>query len=468
MTDDLDFELDLHRLADGVDMPRGDVGEVVSRAARRTSHRRRALVAGITVLVVAVAATGVEIAGRDGRDAGQSIALGAVSAHLGDTGIQWQRVNPRSALGFSTDPTGTSALYALSTSPGQADTGAAPRVVWRSEDGVDWTAVGSSLGNDLYLSDLASADQRIYAVGTGPATASTTSGDAVSGALLVGWSDDNAKTFAKHALPLDLASIARYATSVSMNQTQVAVGAHGAVVAATVIVDPDVAALLPSGVTAPNGWVITRDGVDLLGNGNACPAGTTEVPKKVDLPTTTIAPDGAVGSSTETTSPAPSQAELAKKLRAEKAAVDALGNPAGNASNGRVYRYSCYSADGSEHLTNPQATRGVTRSFTWAQLGVDGDLLRAIRGEPFVFAAAGPGSTDFHRVDVAGIGGVGTMVLRADDDGFDLVATSAADGVSPKSESAKLVVLHSVDGQAWTANDAAPQGIDWVSAVGSI
>jgi hypothetical protein len=119
-------------------------------------------------------------------------------------------------------------------------------------------------------------------------------------------------------------------------------------------------------------------------------------------------------------------------------------------------------------LTNPQATRGVTRSFTWAQLGVDGDLLQAIRGEPFVFAAAGPGSTDFHRVDVAGIGGVGTMVLRAADDGFDLVATSAADGVSPKSESAKLVVLHSVDGQAWTANDAAPQGINWVSAVGSI
>jgi hypothetical protein len=266
----------------------------------------------------------------------------------------------------------------------------------------------------------------------------------VSNALLVGWSDDDAKTFDKHALPIDFASIARDTTSVFVQQTDVAVGAHGVVVSALVRAEPNVRALLPSGVTAPNGWAITANGVDVLGNGDACPAGTTDTPKA-------------------------KRAGAAEAGRPIAPKPSGVVSPNGKATEapGREYGYDCFAADGTSQTYSAQERRGITRSFSWSELGVSGDLLRAIVGEPFVFAAA-PGSTDFRPVNVPTNTGVQSMVLRSDENGFDLVATTAGDGVGPKSFPAKLVVSHSADGYAWSANDAAPQGVEWVSAVGRI
>jgi hypothetical protein len=98
-------------------------------------------------------------------------------------------------------------------------------------------------------------------------------------------------------------------------------------------------------------------------------------------------------------------------------------------------------------------------------LGVGGDVRRAFVGEPFVFAAK-PGSTDFQRVDVPSIAGAQSFVLRADNDGFDLIGTTIGRGGDGTNAVSKLVALHSVDGQTWSANDAAPQEIDYVTAVG--
>jgi hypothetical protein len=450
MTSDLDLELDLQRAAAVVDIPAGDVGAVVDRAQRRTRRRRRGVVAVSTVAALAIAATGVDLIGRDGGDDGTPLAVKSASGiHTGDAGIRWERVDPRSTLGFSTEPTASDPLYALSTAAGQANTGAAAvrqNVVWRSTDGVDWTAA-ATLGDDLYVSDLASNDGRIYAVGTGPATVRTGSGDETAGQLLVGWSDDQAKSWSKTQVPLDLRAIAQRASSVSFTQTDVAVGPKGVVAIAAVQADPDVAHLVPAGVTVAHGYAVTPTGIDVLGAGTACPTDAPALPDAMAQKIATANRERAV---------TPQEKDKA-------AAAGAAGLMPAPKGAERAYSSPCLDANGTARDATPQQVQGVDASYTWEQLGVDGDLLQAIEGVPFVFAAA-PGSTDFHRVDVPAVRGVTSVAVRADGDGFDLVGTAkdaASDGPA-------LVVLHSDDGNAWSETDARPQGVQWISGVGRV
>jgi hypothetical protein len=455
MTDDLDFDadlaFDLHHIATLTDLPRGDVDAVVRRGRRRTHRRRRAYVAVTIASALVLGVAGLRIAGHDDGGARKIELTPAASPHLGNTGVRWERVTPSAALGYAPEVAGSSELYALSTAPGQSDVNgdvSAPRVVWRSTDGVDWTAA-STLGGDLYVSDLAPGDQRVYAVGTGPATASTRNGDPVA-PLLVGWSDDDAKTFAKQALPIDLDGIASRSTNMYVQLTDIAAGPKGVVATALVRADLDVPALLPAGVTAPHGWAVTANGVDILGGGAACPAGTTDhlAPRAKDLG------DGA-GVDPEDAVRLRAKAEA---LRAKQEATEAPG---------QVYPYQCFASDGTATMYSPQARHGVVQSLTWDELGVRGDVRQAAVGEPFVFAAAS-GSTDFTRVSLPGATGVQSMALRGDADGFDLVATNAADGVGPKGVDSQLVALHSVDGHTWNSTGATPQGIDYVTAVGRV
>jgi hypothetical protein len=314
-------------------------------------------------------------------------------------------------------------LYALSTAPGEADLGLEqpqPRVVWQSDDGVDWAA--APLSDDIFLSDLAVSDERIYAVGTGPATAAIAGGRAVP-EVVVGWSDDDAGSWQTAALDIDLPAIAEASRSVSAGQgSMVVTTAAGTVAIVTVFGDLDVPRFLPDGVTAPHGWAVTPAGVDVLGPApGTCPDGTR-----------------------------PPEAQI---------------NDVDPAPPARVWYAECFAPNGSEQvIVSPQEVRGVSASFTWDELGVSGDVRRAALGQPLAFAAA-PGETTFERVDlpVAGLMGA-QLALHGDDQGFLVVIPgSTAPGASPEA-----TVLTSGDGRSWSEPSALPGNLSLVQAAGRV
>lgn len=254
-------------------------------------------------------------------------------------------------------------------------------------------------------------------MGTGPATAAA--GRPVS-PLLVGWSDDGARTWERAALPVDLAAVASRTTRSAVRSTAVAAGPAGTVVVGVLDASLDVARSLPAGVSAPHGWAYSATGVDLLGpdRGAVCPQ-----------------PESA---------PAPAK-------------------EAGTDPTGEVQPAWCPAGDGSREgaVVSAQDARGVTASFTWEQLGVDGDLLRAVRRQLVAFAAP-PGSDRFERLEVPDVAHVqGPVLLDASEDGFQVVATTAAGIAEPQ-----LVMLASPDGRSWTAGEPLPAG--WAAAAGRV
>lgn len=424
--EDFDLGLDLKGAASRLRIPAGSMDAVMERATRR-SHRRRRAVATITTLgVVAVTAGGINLAGR-GDDGTPLVTAGGVIR--GESGLTWRQVAPASALGFATPSDGTGPVYALSTAAGQTDFGKNYRqnsVVWRSDDGVEWSAA-SALGDDLYLSDLATRDSRVYAVGTGPATAAVGAKGVVD--LMVGWSDDGAKSFQRNRLPLDTAAIAAKSIRSGVTDTEVATGPTGTVAVAKLYSTLNVRALLPAGVTAPNGWTTSATGVDLLGPGTApaCPATEGQ-----GATATTVVPRG------------------------------------GDPRPGEIEPTWCGDENGMTAQFGPQEGRGVTASYTWAQLGVDGDLLRAVLGQPVAFFAPA-GSTAFERVELPGLSGIspGPVVLESGDEGFDLLVGSG--GAKPGDpRSTTMTVLHSDDGRAWTDAGQALGGLGWSVAAGRL
>lgn len=312
-----------------------------------------------------------------------------------------------------------SPMYALSTAPGTIDANKATpsRVVWRSDDGVEWSPA-STLGNDLYLSDLASAGARLFAVGTAPATTPSTAGRRGMAPLVLGWSDDGAKTWGRADVELDVAAIAAKSTSSNVMASDVATGPGGtlAVVALSAVLD--VAAVLPSAVRAPHGWAFTANGVDVLGaiRDRPCPDGT-EVGKGEPEPT-------------------PPQ---------------------------EVYGVACVDGDEFVRTVPPQEAYGVTASFTWAELGVDGDLLRAVRRQPIGFYAPA-GTTTFRRVELPAVEPVNGLLVQSTDDGFDLAMTTT----TPDGLRSEVSLLQTSDGSAWTSAGRAPGGVQWAQALGRL
>ena len=182
----------------------------------------------------------------------------------------------------------------------------------------------------------------------------------------------------------------------------------------------DVAKLLPAGQSAPHGWAITPAGIDILGDGPGCPAGTT---------------------------------------RAKDRGQDA--NPQ---QPERVWPEPCTAPDGSMTEVQPQESRGVVASYTWDQLGVDGDLLLAVKRTPIMFTAP-PKSTTFERVQLPALDPiVGVTQILADDTGFHAVTQTLADGLN---QEPKPIVLESADGRTWTSAPG-PSEVMWVSALGRL
>lgn len=403
-------ELDLGSAACAYDLPAGDVDAVLRRAHRRTSRRHRFLAVVSVVALVTTAAVSVDL--LDG-EAGRTTVSSGTALVRGEVGVTWRAVTPAAGLGFATDIGSGLPLYALSTAPGQADVNApnTPRVVWRSDDGVEWTSV-SNLDGDLFASDLSARDERVYAVGTGPATAAVGAGNQRVSPLLVGWSDDGARTWQRARLPVDLEAIAARSVRSTVRSTAVAAGPTGTLVVGVLDATLDVRASLPAGVTAPDGWASSPTGVDLVGPdiGAGCPEGKYE--------------------------PGEGEPEF----------VDPTGE---------VHPTWCTedAATRSGMVVSPQDARGVTASYTWEQLGVDGDLLRAVRRQPVAFFAPS-GSDRFDRVELPAVSDLqGQLILDASDAGFQLVA-STADRVG----TASVVLLTSADGRSWSAADGVGDG----------
>ena len=393
-------------------VPAADVTDVVRRGRRRQTRQRRA-VAGLVALSLVSAAVGIA---RLGGSTPETTVASEGGTSRGPLGITWREVHPDSAL--SSNVRGVSAgrpLYALSTGPGERwREGSQPsRVVWRSDDGVEWAAV-STLGDDLFLADLTAPSGRVYAVGTAPGDAQTAGRRAVPD-LVVGWSDDDGARFSRTKLPVDTAALARH--NGRIGDAEIASGPAGVLAVASMAVELDVPRLLPEGESAPHGWATTDTGVDILGppRDDVCPEGSTESKEDPDpRPAREIPPtwcsDGEQGS-----------------------------------------------------FVSPQDARGVTRSFTWHELGVEGDLLAAARRTPVAFRAAA-GATKFERIDLPAIPNVlGEMLVEATSSGFQIALASVQRyGMSQ----AVLTVLQSSDGGTWQRST--PSGGGWTMTLGEL
>ena len=197
---------------------------------------------------------------------------------------------------------------------------------------------------------------------------------------------------------------------------------------ASLMAELDVPALLPAGQTAPHGWAITDTGVDVLGDGPRCPANTSSSP--------------------------PGEPD-------KRGAIEA--NEPDDAR--REYPSACFKADGGAVKTTPQDSRGVAASYTWEQLHVDGDLLKAVRNDAIVFRAAA-GSTDFKRIDAPAVGALGGPgLLESDGDGLLIVGQKST--ISGNMDKTAATILRSGDGRTWTEGEA-PQGFGYAHAVGRL
>jgi hypothetical protein len=423
------LEQELHDLAAPIELDRGDIGAVIERAQQRR-HRMRGSLAVVTTVSVAAAAVIVADAARHNpshtgaNGKGTAISLGEPKPAAKP--LVWRQVPVTSTLGLAGgQASGNGPIYALSTAPGDSSTNFNRNTVYKSVDGIDWNEVASP-GNDLFLSNLSPTDNRIYAVGTGPATA-----DAKGEALYAGWSDDGAKTWSKQALPLDFSALDPSLNNVGVSSASIAAGSHGSVIVAQLSAPLNVQSLLPAGVTTPHGYFQTDKGVEILGADKPCPAGTSAT--------------------------APASSKFATNgLRAKAAAK--LG------AAGLATVKVCFGADGTLRSLAPDQAHEVVRTLTWHDLGVTGDVLAVVRGDAFVFAAR-PGSTKYERVDLPQLTNVASFAIAATDDGFDLVA--ALDAKNPSGASTGgMIALHSTDGRNWTESDNVPAGVDAVYGVG--
>ncbi len=418
------LEDELHRQAARVPVPAGDLPGVMARSRRRRQHR---MMAAVTTFAVVAAAIGGVVISREStnRDLRVNIAAGNTGLRLGDAGIRWERSDPHSGLSYAYSMSAAGSLYALSTAPGVSDPNGPTSALYTSVDGIEWTtAAGPS---DLTLAGLAATGNRLYVVGTGSATSSIA-------AAKVGYSDDKSGTWHQTTLPIDTAAIAAKASTLNGEVVRIAAGPKGVVAVAVISAVLNVPKLLPAGVGAPNGWALSDSGVDLLGTGPACPAGTS-LSAPGDLSGKAAAADAALRAAkgdTSGTSSAPAQVGQ---------------TPCFSGSSGKSYT-----------LVSPQATRGVTASYTWAQLGVSGDLLQAAIGQPFVFWSAD--GTSFKRIaQPVPASRTAQVHISADATGFALLAQNS---------SGATTVSHSADGQQWQQEASLPSDFNDVVAVGSL
>jgi hypothetical protein len=448
----------LQRHAAAMTVPPGDVDAVMARGRRRRWHQR-ALAGASSATAAGVLAATVIIATHHAPTRTQIASTGPAEPRPTATTLTWHVVDPTSALGATTALTSSAPLYALSTAPGVADPNPVARVIYRSADGLDWSQTSGPSG--LYVSDLAANGSQLYAVGTGVAAA------AVGGANLPGigaaWTSDGGHTWHTAQLPMDTAAISSGTTGDAAEALSVASGAKGTVVVAALGAQLDLPRFLPPGVTAPNGWAVTAAGVDLLARSTAtCPAGTA-VPSGAPSPSGQVdvvpcMPPGGpaamlkrLGSATVKGIPP----ATVKEIPPATPSPLPQGTPSGVSRVGPS-GVTQVGPDANTPVT-PEAAYGVSRSYTWTQLGVSADVERAVLGAPFAYYSAD--GTTFTAVTLpAPAEAAGPITVVADGDGFTLAASGA---------SGPAYVLRSTDGRTWSTVGA-PPGNSFTAAVGDL
>jgi hypothetical protein len=430
MTDNDTLERRLRELGSHLDVPAGDPLAAMARG-RGVRRRNRALAAMATTAALATAVAGVGVAVRATDHPAPVAAAGSGPGHLGNIGIDWQVLNAdraSSILGgpYNGSQTGSGPLYAVSTGAGETespgDLSKSHRVLWRSDDGIAWSAV-ATLGNGLFAADLAQAGQRLYAVGTGEAQHLSGPAQPVS-APVAGWSDDGGKTWQHADLPIDLASMAARSARIDVVDEQVVASPLGTLAVATVSAVPDLAKLVPAGVSAADGWAYALDGsgIDVLGPRPAQPCGPGDELSQIPAPGD---PTGLI-----------------------------YCNPSGGGTTGAP--------------KTGQELQGVARHFTWDELGITGDFLTAVQSRPFAFLAA-PGSTDFLPVPATGLDPdpadppVQQIRPVAVPDGLVAAVWFRAGG--PTERQQKVALVHSTDGRTWQTL-AMPPGMTSVESAG--
>lgn len=403
-------------------VPDGDLAKVMDRGRKRARRTRRGRALLVVVALIASAAGTQRLLGTDHSD-DTRIASITGGAMRGDVGLNWSTSTPNVGLngvGLRSPLTeGNGGLYALSTAPGYVDDHSDSRrnKLWKSTNYLDWTQV-STIDPAFGVEDLASWGDRIYAVGS--ATGSSKSVD-LADRSLVGWSEDGGASIERTDLPYDAGSLRGIIAS-RIVRYQVAAGSMGTLIVLAPSATLDVPSMLPSGITAPNGWVTTSSGVDLLGNKNSgC-------------------------------------------LR-----YSAISNPDKPQPN-EVTDYVCNTSD-PDNRARPyhslQEAFGVTHTFSFEELGVDPETRGAALGQPVAFFAK-PGSNDFERVELPSMKAGWQFEVEADDSGFEIANGFGPAGTNDSQVFSKDVeIMHSADGRTFSSPQALP-GINYFTSIGNI
>ena len=371
-------------------LPPGQLDAVVRRAGRRRRNRRAAAAAAV-VAVVGVSAA-IVLPGDDPRPADVAVRpAGEGAGEVVASPLDWSVVEATSGLGFVSGPGTVAAddgsVYALSTAPGARDIESPrpPATLYRSVDGAEWSPV--ALPEGFWPAAVASAGERVYAVGTAPAGGGVTDRLATSA--------DGGATWETLEVGSGLADLlARHPGEVRPGSQSVAADDGTIVVTTTIHGNLDLEARVPDGLPA-DGYSaeITTDGVVVTpaacGDGWAVPRGTDP-----------------------------------RRPQADEAGPPPAPPPS-----------AC----------DPEAP-AQPATYTWDDLGVD-DELRDIVLHGRTLVAVSAGGDGFTPVDL-GDGLAGGIVV-AGDDGFTLFAVRGGTPGSPGSGTTE--VHRSADGVTWTA-----------------
>jgi hypothetical protein len=243
-----------------IELPPGDTSALTARAVSRRRRRRTALSGAAALALVAGAITVQQVGGDDGAEvAARADAVSAAAP------LQWTPVTPAAGLVYSPSSTVTEdgTQYGLSTAPGRYDPDATDwrQTLYRSDDGVEWSAI--ELPSSLWPSQLASAGNDVYAVGTSPAA-----GGSRSVVLAHG---DAGRDWITSALPIDVPAIEQsIGTGVAVQGLDVSTGPSGVVVAFQLQARADAMDFVPDGVAGAFSASWTSSGLDVYGAPEGC------------------------------------------------------------------------------------------------------------------------------------------------------------------------------------------------------
>lgn len=452
----------LRSRAAAVDLHSGDVRGVMARGLRRRRRTRGAVAAATAAAVGTV--SGVLVSGTGGGKPSEISVGSPVVPSATGTQLTWHVLPADAGLsGLASVANSGTAAYAVSTSPSMAIGADPTNQLYRTADGLSWTAATGPSG--LSTAGVATDGNRVYTVGTAPATAATGGTKAVTTA--VSWSDDGGGSWQKSVLPIELGAPAGEVNVNGENVDMVA-GPKGVVASVTLNVNADISKLVP-GVPSKALWTAGAGGVELLGsqvssncgvnavenafveNGSGAPlAGAQARAVTAKLRATARQ----AGVSTATASPTTNVVHTGT-LKSSGSSGTVSAAPTGQVQ-GPV---PCVASDGrvTTNIPADQAYK-VTGTYTWSQLHIGGQLADALQGDPLMFYSGDGGG--FRQVSLPA--GTYASVLTATPDGFAMLASKGQEQTS--------IVLQSADGTDWTptsfALPAAASGAGNIGYVG--